>query len=472
MRTIRIVIACAVLGAAGSASAQQGARVTGFVYDSVGRRQLVGAEVQMIARGASRQLFVATTDSIGRFNIAGVPAGDYDIGFLHPAVDSLGVTPPIRLLAVDAGTAMNIALAVPSAASIRESLCGRPMPEGGGVFAGTVRDAANGRPLGGARVDVDWLEFAIGGGGTGYVRKGETVTTAPNGQFAFCGMPSGATFFATGRAGDLASGTVRFEMSPAGFAVHSLYVGAYTETRGDSGATLIGDGAITGRVIGENGKPLARAVVQVDGTNGRVTTDATGQFRISGLPLGSRTVHVRAIGYEPDAAVVDVRASGGEPVAFRLTSTATSLEAARITAPRSDVLEKRGFNDRKLSTGGIFYDEKKIEDRHAFEVKNIVEDLPNVIIHNRQPGDPTPSILFLGPMGFPCMPDWYIDGQVYRGTDAEDMAGLLSMDVIVGIEVYRRAAQAPLQYGGTKPDGCGSIVIWTDPSVVRRRKPL
>ena len=58
------------------------------------------------------------------------------------------------------------------------------------------------------------------------------------------------------------------------------------------------------------------------------------------------------------------------------------------------------------------------------------------------------------------MPLDVIDGmRVNRGPD--EPWRLLNQAGLLGVEVYRSAAEAPLQFGGVDDVDCGVIVIWT-----------
>jgi TonB-dependent receptor len=74
-----------------------------------------------------------------------------------------------------------------------------------------------------------------------------------------------------------------------------------------------GVGTILGRVTGEGGRPLAGAVIQVEGTSlGSITGDR-GEFVVTRVPAGTRTIRVGLIGFQPTTRTVNVTA--GESVA-------------------------------------------------------------------------------------------------------------------------------------------------------------
>ena len=78
-----------------------GAQIAGIVYDSLARRPLAGADVQLKrVRGAGtdtqREVRTATADQSGAFTFESVGEGTYVLGFFHLMVDSLGVAMPTR----------------------------------------------------------------------------------------------------------------------------------------------------------------------------------------------------------------------------------------------------------------------------------------------------------------------------------------------------------------------------------------
>ena len=95
-----ITVITLVLGAAlapESARAQALAHlgtVDGVVYDSVRKQPLAHAIVQLVEAPPRQGAYSASTDSLGRFRIADVRAGQYIAGILHPLLDSIGVLAP------------------------------------------------------------------------------------------------------------------------------------------------------------------------------------------------------------------------------------------------------------------------------------------------------------------------------------------------------------------------------------------
>src|SRR2546430_7162830 len=91
-------------------------------------------------------------------------------------------------------------------------------------------------------------------------------------------------------------------------------------------AALAAQGAtVRGRVADKAGAPLAHAEVTIDGTLLRASTSATGEYTITGVPSGTRTVRARLLGYVQATAQVTV--AGGQTVdqSFALQAQAIGL---------------------------------------------------------------------------------------------------------------------------------------------------
>src|SRR5262245_55947537 len=70
-------------------------------------------------------------------------------------------------------------------------------------------------------------------------------------------------------------------------------------------------GIVSGRVLdGVTKAALPGAEVTIDGTQLKTSTDRDGDFRIAGVPVGTRTLIVTYLGRETTKAIVEVTASG------------------------------------------------------------------------------------------------------------------------------------------------------------------
>lgn len=82
-------------------------------------------------------------------------------------------------------------------------------------------------------------------------------------------------------------------------------------------------GSISGRVLDESKQALPGASVSVKGTNKSTSTDANGNFRLSGINNGATVLVVRFVGYQTIERAVNV--SGDVRVDFSLQPSAESL---------------------------------------------------------------------------------------------------------------------------------------------------
>ncbi|MEW5929311.1 MAG: carboxypeptidase regulatory-like domain-containing protein [Gemmatimonadota bacterium] len=201
--------------------------LAGSVYDSLRAAPLAGASV-FLSGTAHR----ATAGPDGRFRVEDVPEGEYQVSFSHPSLEALGVSPPVRTVALRGGEPPALELAVPSAATLAAALC----PGGGPARAGAVRDPA-GEPVQGARVLLTW-----GRGG-----RAEATTDA-RGAYRACGIPAGAAVAAEVRSDRLAPARALVRLASAGLTVQDLRAGDPVR-------------------LGADGRPVPLAEVRVAGSS-------------------------------------------------------------------------------------------------------------------------------------------------------------------------------------------------------------
>jgi TonB-linked SusC/RagA family outer membrane protein len=88
---------------------------------------------------------------------------------------------------------------------------------------------------------------------------------------------------------------------------------------------------ITGKVTdAKTGEPLAVAGVVVQGTQIGTMTANDGSYRLANVPLGTKTLIARRIGYSPETKSVNLTA-GANTLDFALNASATELEAIVVT---------------------------------------------------------------------------------------------------------------------------------------------
>src|SRR4051794_11480327 len=145
MPTRRWALTLALLALPLTSTRAQSARVVGTVTDSVHRAPLAEATVIAMPIGATRDtVFHSTrTDWRGKFHLDGLLAGAYSVSVEHPYTDSIGISVPPREIRLAAGDTADIALALPSAVTLRRAFCGVAFTDSTlGVMLGAVRRAS------------------------------------------------------------------------------------------------------------------------------------------------------------------------------------------------------------------------------------------------------------------------------------------------------------------------------------------
>lgn len=151
--------------------------VEGTVSDAATGAPVPGARV--FVAGTSRE---AEADTTGRFRVDGLDPGTYTVSFSHPRLDSLGYNALPQQVVVERGTAVAVALLLPTPETGRAALCeGAP----GTVVHGRVTGGASAAPLAGARVQARWNPTAPADSGSA------TALSNERGQYLLCGVPAG-----------------------------------------------------------------------------------------------------------------------------------------------------------------------------------------------------------------------------------------------------------------------------------------
>ncbi len=437
--------------------------ISGFVLDSMTNQPLEGAVV--LLSGTSKSV---TTDAGGRFRfeLDSATSGTYTIGFFHPSLDSLGVTPPPRQIQVNAGGENFVELAVPSARTISYALCpDTSLTDGRGVVAGTVRDAANDQPLDSVRVVLMWTGMSVGNSSVTKVPRAVSVLTDERGSYHACGVPVGVRVTAQARTRTQRSGWIEVNVPEGGIGTRNFLIGTRpprsvaTRQAADTGARTtapLGTAVLTGRVTTTNGQPLEGAQVLLLGTNLGGRTDQNGGFRLGGLPGGTQSIEVRQIGYAPRRYAVDLAPDKISKVDPVLEERAVVLEAVEVAAKKGSGIP--GFDQRKKSGFGTYITRDDIEKRGAIRATDLFRTIPGVqVLWN---GSGYTVQMSRTSSGY-CPVQYYIDGSPFLSTGGDDMDQIVQPQDIQAIEVYKGPTETPAEFQGGGSAACGTIVIWT-----------
>jgi hypothetical protein len=302
-----------------------------------------------------------------------------------------------------------------------------------------------------------------------------TTRTDSTGAYVLCGLPPDAELVVRAGTGTAESGPAYVTLGERGVARLDLAFEPVARPAGGgaptAGAPAAGDPAagrpvagaatLVGVVRDTAGAPRPLARVRVaDRPDVEVRADSSGRFALAGLARGTQTVIVSAIGYTPQPTTVDVRGAGDTAVIVlrRVTQLAAVTARARFNpqAAFRDELARR----RRVSTG-YFVDSATVD--RMGTIRGGLVTAPYVqILHGG--GGPQPWVItmaagpssIMSPSGR-CRPDIWLDGRL---TDEGELDVIPPANVI-GIEVYRRANQAPMRYLTFTKDHCGAVMVWT-----------
>lgn len=413
------------------------ARLEGVILDSLHGGFANGAS--LIVTGTRRFAFA---DSLGRFRIDSIPAGDHQIELFHLTLDTLGVrvlTPPV---AFAGDSTVYLALAIPSAATIVRAKCSG-LGGDTGALIGVVLNADSEEPVAGAEVRVWWIELTVGAKfGVRYQPYDRTAPSDENGRYKLCGLPPELSANISATRGSDSTATLPIAYGAPGLGMATLFLPI-----SDTGATGIIPGTSAGRgaevrgvVVDSAGAALAGARVGLAGSLAATVTDSTGAFVLGGQRSGTQSLVVRKLGYQPAEVILNLTRRAPREVTVRLGAFVPVLEAVLVQARRDFALERVGFAARQRSGMGRYMTQEALDRRHAIEVSDFLRHLP-----------PPRASGF----GGACTTYW-VDGSRWRlGTPDEFM----SPQEVAAIEVYS-GAFVPAEFQSIE-GSCRVVVIWT-----------
>jgi hypothetical protein len=453
--------------------------IAGAVYDSITMRPLADAVVQLALvpqPGRVGEVRVTRTDSAGRYRFPDVAVGTYLVGFQHVALDSLGLRGSVHRVDVRLPSAVRLAMAIPSPASIVAGVCGRDrMKDSVGVLVGSVRDARSDAALGGSYLSVRWGEVYLSKHGMRRDTPIVDVYADADGWFTTC-VPGGTPLLTRASHDTDVSGDVELSVAAYSILRRDLYVGAADAAvvSEDSvkrvgapgeGERIVtrGAGTVRGVVRGTDGKPLAGARVAILSGASESRTDDQGSFTLPQVPHGTHTLEARALGYLPGQEVVDIVVFRESRADFYLIDLrAVLIDTVRVAAARQlEATARAGFERRKRAGVGYFVDEAQIDSMRAFSFKDLLRSMPGVRFVRSTSIEEQwrEHIEFtFGGRSEPCLPSIYLDGTLL-------LSGKTDLDVIINpitirrIEVYHRGVAIPAEFASSMQ--CGVLAIWT-----------
>lgn len=414
--------------------------VQGLAYDSLHMRPLVGALIGVTGLRRS-----AISDASGRFALDSIPVGKNEFVLQHEALDSLLISGIRTAVDVTARPDL-IRLGVPSLVFIWHRACQGNAPSDSGLMFGVVRDARSNAPMSGAAVSVSWADvrFDRRSGATA-ARVGGTVVSGADGAFAVCGVPNGVLVEVRARRSGSSTDAIDLWHLAPGLTRRDLLLAA----EADSAVTSVAAGSVRDAAD----QPVANAhVTFANGTN--TTTSGDGTFALQGVPLGTRSLSVRAIGWEPSTAVVDVAPRDTARVAVVLRSI-TLLDTVRVSA---SVVAQRFLTalEGRRALGIAKFMDSTVIGRYGSALGAVTSQTSAARLTAR-------GRLEFGGRNPPCRPGLWIDQRSVHRDDVMNELRLLSLGTVATIEVYVRATLIPPEFWPPTEIGgpCAIIVVWT-----------
>jgi hypothetical protein len=447
-----VCAACAATLPFVSAAAQSGARsarIVGVVGDSLSAAPLRGAEV--VVTGLARS---ATTDSLGRFAIDSLTPGTYQVGVFHPLLESLGVTLATQPFAVGADSAAIVNLGVPSVPTLVRRYCGaRATSDAPAVVAGRLLEADTDMPVAGARVSLVWAEVTVskeaGVTRTPYLRQTDTDAS---GFFRICEIPSSlpdATLQAT--RGGMSTPEIPVDVNNSLLFYQSLAFGPLS-----SAAPAVG--TVSGRVEGADSRPIAGARVEVLRSGIAAVSRDDGSFTLSGVPTGTQLLIARQLGFDVLRAPINVTSREPTTVSLTLDRVVNVMDPVLVVARANYALERSGFNARKKSGTGYYFNREDIERRQPNYIANMLVNIPEIMVAQERGGAVVQRRRRVIGGGASCT-RLYVDGFEWRNVMPGDLDVINPADVI-GLEVYPGQV-VPSQFRDTFDRNCVTLVVWT-----------
>ena len=453
--------------------------VVGEVYDSVARRPLANALVQIVRTNALQKGRSTSTDARGRFRIDSIAPGEYFATFFHPAVDSLAVQAPVRRVTLGARDPERVELGLPGTERIIPALCPRSPPfDSSAVVVGEVRDPDTGLPLANVNVTAQWVDLVIAERFS-VERQMARTTTGASGSYALCGLPAAGEVSIQAESEQRKTGRlevtitersiVRRDLALAEGSTFVTLAGEVSEGRARMDTLLRGPGRLRGTVVNDAGRPVTDAIVEVWHTGLSARTDSSGQFELVSLPVGTHALEVRRIGFAPQQIPVHLASRSPTSVDVVLDKPVRMLDAVRVTARTLYSRRQAEIEQRRRRGFGHFIMRDELERSAAARVTDVLRRVPGVRVYATQGSD---LVTFVrgGSASGPCRPTVFMDG--HRLGSDENLDFLATVNSLEAIEVYTSAAQAPVEYWG---GGCGAIVLWTRvqpqlPKLPKRKK--
>lgn len=199
-------------------------------------------------------------------------------------------------------------------------------------------------------------------------------------------------------------------------------------------------------LVHPDGSDITSALSAADGSF-TLSVPGPGDYYIKAERFTYQTIVDGILAFETEDAVLEI--------GLYLRPRPQVLEGIRVEVERAQTrryLRSQGFYQRAEMGLGRFIGPEDLERRPPFNFGDVLRGIPGL----RFNGDVV-SFRGAGLTGS-CSPPIYIDSALMpAGTPIN---AFVDVQDVEAVEVYRRASETPLEWGGTNGN-CGAILIWT-----------
>jgi hypothetical protein len=220
-----------------------------------------------------------------------------------------------------------------------------------------------------------------------------------------------------------------------------------------------GQAILRGKVVNATGAPMVGARVEVEGTMGRVLTNAEGAFTLTDLPSGTQSVTARQMGFAPVSQPVELSSREPRTTTITMSQPVQMLDPVVVTAESDMGLDNIGFTSRSKSMSGTFLDSKEIMARGPNMLTDVFRTVPSLKVVPVSPYDYAVESSRGNMLGGRCVKYW-LDGSPYESVFPGDIDRMIPPYEIAAIEVYN-GSTVPVQFTNANSANCAVIVIWS-----------
>jgi iron complex outermembrane receptor protein len=213
-------------------------------------------------------------------------------------------------------------------------------------------------------------------------------------------------------------------------------------------------GEITGKVSTVANAPVVGAFISIDDAAPATQTDAEGNFRISGVAIGSHVLHVRRSGFVESADSVVVAVDAPSQVNITLADKVATLAGVTVIGSKTDLAETRA-QLAKIPGAVAMVEAPEIRATRQANLKDVLQFVPGVYIQPRFGAADESQISIRGSglrdnfhaRGVNLL----VNGMPYRNADGFTDFESLEMLTTEAVEVYKGGNA--LRYGGSTMGG-------------------